>query len=487
MKKFNDFLNETGEIGYVKKVVNIIVYANGLPSIKPGEVVVFENGESGRAMSMNRDEVEILTFSRSSIKVGTKVARTGFPVQFPVGKELIGKLIDPFGNPLDKQIKITRPKSYRPVEILPSGIMTRKKINKQLDTGVGIVDLMIPIGIGQRQLVIGDKKTGKSNFLLKTIVSAARAGNICIYAAIGKKKLDIKKIEDYLIKNNVMNRVIIIASTSQDPAGLIFITPYSAMTLAEYFRDQGKDSLLILDDLSTHAKFHREINLLANKFPGRNSYPSDIFYVHAKLLERAGNFAVNNSEAAITCLPVVESSQGDISGYIQTNVMAMTDGHIYFDNNLFTEGRRPAVNPFISVTRVGKQTQTACKRSVNRELLSFLTLYEKLRSFSHFGAELTDSVKVTLQTGIKINSIFDQDPYLVIPSNFQILFLTLIWGGTIKETDLKVINQYKLKLLNYYLTDPNYKNNIDKLVASAKSFDDLLLLVQNNQKTVMLN
>ena len=487
MKNFNDYLNETGEIGYVKKVINIIAYINGLPSVKPGEVVVFENGESGKVMSMNQEEIEVMTLSKTHIKVGTKVARTGYPIQFPVGKELLGNIIDPIGNPLNKQIKIKRPKTYRPVETLPAGIMSRKTINKQLDTGVGIVDMMVPLGIGQRQLVIGDKKTGKSNFLLKTIVSAARAGNVCIYAAIGKKKIDIKKAEDYLIKNNVMSNVIIIASTSQDPAGIIFLTPYSAMTLAEYFRDQGINSLIILDDLSTHAKFHREINLLANKFPGRNSYPSDIFYVHAKLLERAGNFAINNSEVGITCLPVVESSQGDISGYIQTNIMAMTDGHIYFDGNLFTEGRRPAVNPFLSVTRVGKQTQTACKKSINRELLSFLTLYEKLRSFSHFGAELTDSVKVTLQTGSKIISIFDQDPLLIIPSNFQIMFLTLIWGGTIKDTDLKIINQHKIKLLNIYLTNPTYKSNVDKLVSTARSFDELLLLVQNNQKAVFVN
>ncbi len=485
MKKFNDYLNETGEIGYVKKVINIIVYANGLPSVKPGEVVIFENGETGKVMSMNQEDVEIMTFSSIPIKVCIKVARAGFPIQIPVGKELLGKLIDPFGIPLDKQINITRPKASRPVEVLPPGIMTRKTIKKQLDTGVGIVDLMVPIGVGQRELVIGDKKTGKTNFLLQTAVSAARSGNICIYAAIGKKKIDIKKIEDYFIKNKVMDRVVIIASTSQDPAGMIFMTPYSAMTLAEYFRDQKQNSVLILDDLSTHAKFHREIYLLANKFPGRNSYPGDIFYVHARLLERAGNFIVNDSEVAITCMPVVESSQGDLSGYIQTNIMAMTDGHIYFDSNLFSEGRRPAVNPFLSVTRVGKQTQSASKKSINREVLSFLTLFEKLRNFSHFGAELTDSVKVTLQTGTKIMALFDQDPNLIIPSNIQAIYLTLIWGGSIKSSDIKVINQYKLKILSTYEKNPVYKKNIDNLVSTAKNFDELLRTVQNNLKQIL--
>ncbi len=480
MKNFNDYLNETGEIGYVKKIINIIVYANGLPSVRPGELVIFENGAMGKVMSLSQENVEIMTLSKLSIKVGQRVARTGKAIEVPVGNELLGKLIDPFGNPIDSQTKINRPNNTRPIEVLPSGIMTRRTIKRQFDTGVGIVDLMVPIGLGQRQLVIGDKKTGKTNFLLQAVVSAARQGNICIYAAIGKKKIDIKKIEEYFTRNNVMNNVVVIASSSQDPAGVIFITPYSAMTIAEYFRDQGQDSVIILDDLSTHAKFHREIYLLANKFPGRNSYPGDIFYVHARLLERAGNFVLNDKEVSITCMPVVESSQGDLSGYIQTNIMGMTDGHIYFDSNLFSEGRRPAVNPFLSVTRVGKQTQSPSKRSINREMLSFLTLYEKMRNFSHFGAELTDSVKVTLKSGTNILSIFSQDPNIIFPSNLQAIFLTLMWGGSINETDPKIITQYKLALLNFYQNDPNYKKNIDDMVLSSKNFDELLLKVQNN-------
>lgn len=485
MKKINDYLSETGEIGYVVKVVNVIAYADGLPSVKPGEVVVFENGESGKVMSLSQNSVEIMTFAKKPIKVGEKVARTGKSIEIAVGKELLGKVIDPFGASLDNQTFIKKAENIRPVEILPPGIITRKIIKRQLDTGVAIVDLMVPIGHGQRQLVIGDRKTGKTNFLLQTIVSAAKSGTICIYAAIGKKKIDIKRTEEYFTKSKVLDKVVIIASTSQDPAGVIYLTPYSAMTIAEYFRDIGQDSLLILDDLSTHAKFYREISLLANKFPGRNSYPGDIFYVHAKLLERAGNFLVNKSETAITCMPVVESSQGDFSGYIQTNIMSMTDGHIYFDNNLFTEGRRPAVNPFLSVTRVGKQTQSDAKRSINRELLSFLTLYEKARNFSHFGAEVTESVRVTIQTGTRIVGIFDQDPNIIIPSNIQAIFLTLIWGQNVKETDMKKVNLYRKKLTELYETSSSYKQYIDKAVTSAKSFNDLLLFVQKNLTTIL--
>ena len=485
MKQFNDYLNETGEIGYVVKVINVIVYANGLPSVKPGELVVFEDGEKGKVMSLVQESVEIMTFSRKPIKTGAKVARTGKSIEILVGKELLGKVIDPFGSSLDNQILMKKTGTPRPVEILPPGIMTRKAIKKQLDTGVAIVDLMVPIGQGQRQLVIGDRKTGKTNFLLQTIVSAARSGNTCIYAVIGKKKIDIKRIEEYFIRSKVMDKVVIVASTSQDPAGVIYMTPYSAMTIAEYFRDLGENCLLILDDLSTHAKFYREISLLANKFPGRNSYPGDIFYTHAKLLERSGNFLVNNSEAAITCMPVVESSQGDFSGYIQTNIMSMTDGHIYFDSNLFMEGRRPAINPFLSVTRVGKQTQLAAKRSMNREILSFLTLYEKARNFSHFGAEVTESVRVTIQTGSKIAAIFDQDPNIIIPSNIQAIFLTLVWGQSLKENDIKKINLYRKKLTELYEANSGYKTYVDKAVSEAKTFNDLLLFVQKNLATVL--
>ena len=484
MKTIDDYIEETGEIGYVKRVVNVIVYAHGLPSARPGELVIFENNELGKVISLGPEIVEIMTFSKKTVRVGEKVARTGKSIEIPVGRELLGKIIDPFGIPLDNNTLIKKPSVSRPIEVIPSGIITRRTIKRQLDTGVGIVDLMVPIGRGQRQLVIGDRKTGKTNFLLQTIVSASKEGIICIYSAIGKKKIDIKRVEEYFIKNNVMGNIVIVASTSQDPAGLIYITPYASMTIAEYFRDQGQDTLVILDDLSTHAKFHREISLLANKFPGRNSYPGDMFFTHAKLLERAGNFAVNDKEIAITCMPVVESSEGDIAGYIQTNAMSMTDGHIYFDSNLFSEGRRPAINPFLSVTRVGKQTQTSSKRSINRELLSFLTLFDKLRNFSHFGAELTESVRVTLDTGTRILGIFDQDPNIIIPSNVQTIFLTLIWIGSIKETDTKKLNLYRGKLVGLYNSNSAYREYIDKIVSSSKTFNDLILAVQNNLRQI---
>lgn len=483
---FDQLLEKTEEIGYVKRVVGVIAYCDGLPGAKPGEVILLESGESGKVISLSPNEIEIMTFGRKPIRVGQKVVRTGSGVTIAVGKELLGKIIDPFGMDLISRNSI-KTKDARLIEVSPPGIIARKTIKKQLDTGVAIVDLMVPIGYGQRELVVGDRKTGKTNFLLQTVVSAAKLGNICIYAAIAKKKIDIKRAEEYFTKNNVMDKVIIVASTSQDPSGIIFIAPYSAMTIAEYFRDQGQDTLVIMDDLSTHAKFYREISLLANKFPGRNSYPGDIFYVHAKLLERAGNFLIKDKEVSITCIPVVETSQGDFSGYIQTNIISMTDGHIFFDNNLFSEGRRPAVNPFLSVTRVGKQTQLSSKKSINREMLSFLTLFEKMRTYSHFGAEVTDSVRVTLDTGNKILAGFDQDLNLIIPSNVQAIFITLVWGGNIKETDAKTLGQYRSKIIQMYQGNLAYKAFIDGLVTNSQSFNALLLSVQKNVDKVFPN
>ena len=480
MKTFKEYLDESGEIGYIKKVVNVIAYVDGLPSAHPGELVVFEDGQIGQVTSLGQNIVEVLTFSKKTLKTGQKVTRTGRLITIPVGNELLGKVINPFGLSLDEASKTPKTSEIRPIEVLPKDIMSRKMINKQFDTGVGIVDLMIPIGHGQRELVIGDRKTGKTNFLLKTIVSGVMQGNICIYAAIGKKKIDIKKVENYLREKGVLDKVIIVASTSQDPSGLIYTTPYSAMTLAEYYRDIGQNTLVILDDLLTHAKFYRELSLLANKFPGRNSYPGDIFYAHSRLMERAGNFEVNNKEVAITCLPVVESSQGDFTGYIQTNVMSMTDGHIYFDNNLFSEGRRPAINPFLSVTRVGKQTQTTSKRSINRELLSFMTLFEKMRNYSHFGAELTDNIKVTLDTGNKLLAIFEQDPSNVIPGNVQAIFLTLVWAGNFKNLEPNQLLEERENLIKLYAADQTYKKYVDTSVETAKNFNDLILMVQKN-------
>ncbi len=480
MKDFTYYLDSIGEIGYVQHLTSAIIYASGLPGIKPGEIVLFENGQRGQTLSLNPDTIEILVFSKSGMTIGTKIVRTNELLKIPVGKESLGKIIDPLGNNLEESLPIRKPTMLRAIVANPSGITERKTIKRHLSTGVPIVDLVLPLGFGQKELVIGDRKTGKSDFLLQAILTQAKLGNICVYAAIGKRKLDIKKLKDVFSKYQILNSVVIVASGSQDPIGMIYLTPYSAMTISEYFRDEGFDVLLVLDDLSTHAKFYRELALLGKRFPGRNSYPGDIFYTHASLLERAGNFATAKGERAITCLPVAETIEGDLSGYIQTNLMSMTDGHLYFDVDLFGKGRRPAINPFLSVTRVGPQTQSSVERQINREILSFLTLFERMQNFAHFGAELNESIRITLSVGQQIIKFFQQAPSAIVPINVQIFLFCLLWINVVqKGSSYQAYDKMQdlEKIIKLYETSQDFRKKLDTTIEGAESFNNLLGII----------
>lgn len=473
MKDFTAYLNETEEIGFVEQVADAIIYVSGLPKVKPEEIVFFETGEFGQVFSINPDYIEVLVFFKKHIKPGTRVTRTNEILKIPVGYELLGRVINPLGNSIDTTKPLKTPLEKREINTRPAGIIKRRAITKPFETGVLIVDLAIPLGHGQRELIVGDRKTGKTSFLTKTILNQAKRGNICVYAAIGKKKLDVKKIEEFFAKNGVLDKMVIVASGSGDAIGVIYLTPYTAMTISEYFRDQGKDVLLVLDDLSSHARFYREISLLGRRFPGRNSYPSDIFYTHARLMERAGNFITDKGEASITCLTVAETSQGDLSGYIETNLMSMTDGHLYFDKDLFYLGRRPAINPFFSVTRVGRQTQTNLRREVSREIMSFLNLYQKMQSFIHFGAELNENIKATIATGEMIIHFFNQAPAEVVPINLQIIAFSMLWANLWERKDAVVIRKQLHQILEAYSSDKKIREKIDKL-AEIDSFNKLL-------------
>ncbi len=484
MKTFQQYLTTTEEIGFVEACNQSIVYVNGLPKATVQEIVMFETGELGVVLSLTRDQVEILLFSNYSVKAGTRVTRTGNKQEIPVGFELLGKAIDPFGQPLNENQTIEKAKISRPIDISPTGINTRAHIAQSFETGVTLVDMLIPLGKGQRELIIGDRKTGKTSFLYQTILKQASLGTICIYAGIGKKKTDIKKIESFFHASGIEKNTIIIASSSEDPAGIIYLTPYAAMTLAEYFRDEGHDVLIVMDDLFTHAKFYREIMLIGRRFPGRNAYPADIFYTHARLLERAGNFILpDGSEHAITCLPVVESVEGDIAGFIQTNLMSMTDGHLYFDVDMFTKGNRPAVNPFISVSRVGRQTQSPLRLTLNRELISFLTLHRKLESFSHFSAEAGSGIKRTLAVAERIFAFFNQAANEVRNLDLHIVIFCLLWSDYWQdiakmEKDITVIQQT-------YKNSMEAQSLIKTLVSAAQSLNELLLTVRRQQDKIL--
>lgn len=472
-KDFKQLLGEIGETGYVEVVSHPVVYISGLPGVTPYEVVIFENGEMGWVSSLAENLVEVIVLSDSPIKNGTQVARTGELLKVPVGNELLGHSVTPLGEPIYKGLA-PQCSVFRDVDVAAPGIDAREKVREPFETGVSVVDLAIPLGKGQRELVVGDRKTGKTEFLMQTMLMSAYKGTVCIYAGIGKRKNDLKKVEKFVKDAGIASQCIIISSSSSDPLGYIYLTPYTGMTMAEFFRDQGKDVLLILDDLTTHAKFYREISLLGKRFPGRGSYPGDIFYTHSRLLERAGNFKTPKGTVSITCLPVAETVEGDISGYIPTNIMSITDGHIFFDNAIFDVGRKPAVNYFLSVTRVGRQTQSRLRWSINRELFSFLTLLEKTQDFIHFGAEINEGIKNTISMGEKILAFFNQPMGKIIDLNVQIIMFTLIWLGIIDLVDLAAAQNTMELTAKKYREDPEFKKKIDDLVSSASDLNDLL-------------
>lgn len=473
MDTFQQNLKKTGEYGIVFKVSHPIVFIEGLPSVKSNEVLLFESGQKGEAFAVDRGKVEARIFSHEPIVVGTKVTRTDELLSIPVGRELLGQSIDPLGDPIDPNVSYTKPTETREMHVQPSGISQRVKITKPLLTGTTLIDLMIPLGMGQRELVIGDRKTGKTSILMTTIKKQVYEGVVAIYAGIGKKKSDIKKIQEFFMMENIINNMVIVATSSYDSPSLIYQTPYAAMSVAEYFRDQGIHTLLILDDLSTHAKFYRELALLARRFPGRDSYPGDIFYTHSRLLERAGNFKhPKYKEVSISCMPVVEIVEGDFTGYISTNLMGITDGHIYLDSNIYFEGMRPAVNIPLSVTRVGRQTLDKLSREVNKELTSFLVEYNRLQNISHFGQELTDTVKQKLKKGELINAFFKQPYQLTVPRNVQLIITSMIMQGIISTVD-------QLTDLKMGIISASYTKEYEKIFMEITEVKDLKSLNEN--------
>jgi F-type H+-transporting ATPase subunit alpha len=471
---FNQNLKATGEYGIVYQVSHPIVFIDGLPSVTTHEVIMFESGQKGEVFTINRGKIEARIFTHEPIRVGTKVTRTGQQLSIPVGHELLGHTLNPLGELLDPSIPFVKPQKLGDLDAKPIGISGRQKITQHMATGITLIDLLLPLGRGQRELIIGDRKTGKTSILMTAIKQQVGEGVIAIYAAIAKKKSDIKKLQEFFVQEKISDKIVIVASSSSDSPSLIYQTPYAAMAIAEYFREQGQNTLLILDDLSTHAKFYRELSLLARRFPGRDSYPGDIFFIHSKLLERAGNFKHPKvGEVAISCLPVIEIVEGDFTGYVSTNVMGITDGHIYLDTNIYFQGMRPAVNIPLSVTRVGRQTLDKLSREINKELTAFLGQYDKLLNLSHFGQELTDDVKQKLRVGDMINKFFNQPYQLTVPLTVQLVILSMIMQDMIASKE--VLDKVKTGLIASHAHE-EYKKWLNEITKTSdlKAFNDTI-------------
>ena len=462
MGTFQLYLKSVGEVGYVESIRDVLIYANGLVGARIWEKVVFENDQVGVVNSISAELTEILLFSEGGINLGTMVARTGETVKASFSNNSLGRVLDVFGNPLDGRgtIKGSKP---RYLEAPAPPMIDRARINQNLETGVTVVDILIPIGKGQRQLVIGDQKTGKTGFLLQAIARQAQLGTVCIYALIGKRRNDLASTIEKLKRFGVFQKTIIIAAPAASLTSIIYLAPFAALTCAEHFRDQGLDVLVVLDEITRHAKYFRELSNLSRKMPGRDGYPGDIFHLHAQLMERAGRFVVGEGSehetltlrikgktAAITCLPVVETIGDDFTGYIQTNLMAMTDGHLFFDVNRFQQGVRPAVNIGLSVTRVGKQTQRTVERDVAARLRKIIFDYIKAQDVAKFGVELLETTQQQLVIGQKLEAILEQSVDVIIPRVVQLLFLSLLLSGFWQETTPVEIKLHKENILAAY-------------------------------------
>jgi F-type H+-transporting ATPase subunit alpha len=479
IEQYDASISELSEIGYVKKINHPVVYIEGLPGAHVHELIYFETGHLGVVNSLSEEHVEVCVYDHTPVSHGVKAARSGKTLGIKVGQGMLGQVINPLGVSLYDNVVITDVDDFRVIDQEPKGISERARVATAFETGVTVVDLLIPLGKGQRELIIGDRNTGKTEFVLQTLLNQARNGSICIYAGVGRKMQSIRQVEEFFKENGIADRFVIVATSSSDPIGLINITPDAAMTVAEYFRDKGHDVILVIDDLTTHAKYYRELSLISKSFPGRDAYPGDVFHVHAKLLERAGNFNFSdNKTCSITCLPIAETIGGDLTGYIQTNLMSMTDGHIFFDVELFKAGLHPSINHFYSVTRVGRQTQTHVRWGINRELASFLLLQQKTERFVHFGSEVNEGIKTTMQMYAYISEFLTQTSSQVYSMNVQIVTFCLIWTSSLTKN----IDPFMINFQSAYSSNADIRGKVDALVSSCETFNQLLRKVGSENK-----
>lgn len=417
---------ETGEVIWVGDGI-VTVY--GIDHAMYGEIVAFENGVKGMVQDVRQNEIGIILFGRDTgIKEGTKVVRTKKKAGIPVGDAFVGRVINALGEPIDGNGDV-KEDDYRPIEQEAPGIIDRQSVDTPMETGILSIDSMFPIGRGQRELIIGDRQTGKTSIATDTIINQRGKDVICIYVAIGQKASTVAKIVNTLKKYDAMDYSIVLSATASDPAPLQYIAPYSGTALAEYFMHKGKDVLIVYDDLSKHAVAYRALSLLLERSPGREAYPGDVFYLHSRLLERSSRLSDALGGGSITALPIIETQAGDVSAYIPTNVISITDGQIFLESNLFFSGMRPAVNVGLSVSRVGGAAQIKAIKKIAAPIRVELAQYRELAAFSQFGSELDADTTEKLAQGERIREILKQPQYKPLPVEYQV---AIIYAATKK-------------------------------------------------------
>ncbi len=437
------------EIGYVISVGDGISKVHGLEKCKANELLEFANGSFGMALNLEENCVSaVLLGTDVGITEGSLVKRTGRVVSVPVGDAMIGRVVDALGQPRDGKGPIDSAE-YRPIEKKAAGIIERKSVSVPLQTGIKAIDAMIPIGRGQRELIIGDRQTGKTTVATDTIINQRGKDVICIYVAIGQKQSTVTEVVNTLYKNGAMDYTVVVAATASESAPLQYIAPYSGCTIGEYFMDQGKDVLIVYDDLSKHAVAYRALSLLIRRPPGREAYPGDVFYLHSRLLERAARLAPEYGGGSLTALPIIETQAGDVSAYIPTNVISITDGQIFLETELFHSGVRPAVNPGISVSRVGGNAQIKAMKKVAGPLKLLYSQYRELQGFAQFGSDLDADTKARLAQGERIVAVLKQDKNAPVAVELQVCILYAVTNNLLADVKVEDIHDFEQALFEH--------------------------------------
>ncbi len=443
---------EQKETGSVIEVGDGIAKVHGLDNCMANELLEFANGEYGMALNLEESVVSVVILGTDAgIREGDVVKRTGRVVEVPVGEALIGRVVNALGQPIDGQGPIETDKT-RPIESAAPGIIERKSVSVPLQTGIKAIDSMIPIGRGQRELIIGDRQTGKTVIATDTIINQKGKDVICIYVAIGQKRSTVAQLVETLAQNGAMEYTIVVSATASELAPMQYIAPYSGCAMGEYFMYQGKDVLIIYDDLSKHAVAYRALSLLIRRPPGREAYPGDVFYLHSRLLERAARLAPEYGGGSLTALPIIETQAGDVSAYIPTNVISITDGQIFLETELFHSGIRPAVNPGISVSRVGGNAQIKAMKKVSGQLKLAYSQYRELQSFAQFGSDLDEDTKERLAQGARIVEVLKQNRNTPIPVELQVVIIYAVIHNFLKKVDVEDVTDYQNDLFAYMQT-----------------------------------
>ncbi len=463
------------KVGRVLEVFDGIAKVSGLSDIKSSEMVTFPGGVSGVALNLEEDAIGVIVLGDfSKIKEGDEVKATGKILEIPVSDDILGRVVNAIGVPIDGKGAMKTDKTY-PIEKVAPGVITRLSVDQPVSTGIKVIDAIIPIGRGQRELIIGDRQTGKTAIAIDTILNQKGQNMICVYVSIGQKDSKLRKIEARLEEGGAMKYTVIVSAGASEAAALSYIAPYTGVSIAEYFMDQGKDVLIIYDDLSKHAVAYREISLLLRRPPGREAYPGDVFYLHSRLLERACRRNKEYGGGSITALPIVETQAGDVSAYIPTNVISITDGQIFLETDLFYKGIRPAVNVGLSVSRVGSSAQIKAMKKVAGTLKLDLAQFRELEAFAQFGSDLDESTKRQLERGKRAVEVLKQLQYSPVKTEHQVVTLYALTKGFMDDIAIDKIKEFEDGLSSYAENNAKvfYKQIVEKKMWDEKGEEEL--------------